>query len=156
MPSYEGHYQVSNFGRVKSLSREINNNGGVYICKERLLKPALDTKGYYRYKLYLDDVSKTFKAHRLVMFVFVGESDLQVNHKNGIKTDNRLENLEYVTNLQNTHHACKNNLRESKLNEKAAREIKYGCERPSVLALKYNITMTMVSRIRRGLTWKHI
>ena len=90
------------------------------------------------------------------MLCFIGESDLQVNHKNGIKTDNRLENLEYVTNLQNTHHACKNNLRESKLNEKAAREIKYGCERPSVLALKYNITMTMVSRIRKGLTWKHI
>jgi hypothetical protein len=79
VPSYEGLYQVSNLGRVKSLK----------FGKEKILKSGTNTKGYF-YVILCNKNTQPFSIHRLVMRAFVGESDLQVNHKNGIKTDNRL------------------------------------------------------------------
>lgn len=148
IPDYEGIYEVSNLGRVRRLNKSQ--------CKHLSLKPDKGRKGYVRVKLYKDGRCKSFNVHRLVLMAFKGNSNLTVNHINGIKTDNRLINLEYCSNHENILHATKNGLRESKLNEEQARRIKYGKERPSILAREYSITMTLVSRIRRGLTWKHI
>jgi hypothetical protein len=90
---YEGIYQVSNLGRVKSFKR----------CKEKILKPYKDTAGYL-----MVDLNKnkriTLSVHRLIATTFLGISDLQVNHINGIKTDNKLENLEFVCARENSSH----------------------------------------------------
>lgn len=99
IPGYEGFYEASDLGNIKSLERKYRRPGN-RIIRERILKPNATKKGYYRVELYLLG-RKKFSVHRLVMLAFKGESNLQVDHINGIRDDNRLINLEYVTNREN-------------------------------------------------------
>lgn len=119
IPGYEGFYQVSNTGKIKSF---IFYNGKLTSSRARLLKPLLTKSGYTRVRLtnkYGD--RKYIYIHRIVLTTFVGKSPLQVNHINGIKTDNNLFNLEYVTRSENMKHAyqlglekpCDNGFRKS-------------------------------------------
>lgn len=120
---YEGLYQVSNWGRVKSYLRG----------KERILKPVLENNGYYSVNLYKKGKLKKFSLHRLVVETFLGEisSGLVVNHLNEIKTDNRLENLEIVTQRENVNHGTRNMriseaLKGQKFSEEHKRKISEG------------------------------
>lgn len=104
---YEGHYQVSNLGRVKSLSRiSMHSTGSEMVLKEKILK-TFGNKGYINCKLYADNIGKTMSVHRLVANSFIEnpKEKLEVNHINGIKNDNRLENLEWCTRSENLKHA---------------------------------------------------
>ena len=94
---YEGLYQVSNIGRVKSIKRD------------KILKEQLNERGYLRVSLSKNGKHKTWRVHRLVMITFIGyvEGKDQVNHIDGDKTNNRLDNLEYVTPKENTNRAWK-------------------------------------------------
>lgn len=105
---YEGLYQISNLGNVKSLRRKVYNH---YI-KERLLNPVIIKKGYLQIKLRKENNYKHFKVHRLVAQAFIpNPKNLpQVNHKDGDKTNNCVDNLEWVTEKENMRHAVKNNL----------------------------------------------
>lgn len=96
---YEGLYQVSTLGRVKSLN--YNRSG-----KERIMKPVLYGNGYYIVKLCKNGKQKRFSVHRLVAeaFLYKIPKGLVVNHLNQEKTDNRLENLEIVTQKENVNH----------------------------------------------------
>lgn len=102
IPGFEGSYQVSDLGRVKSLERKLTAGPGVRILPESILKPMVDRYGYLCVNLYKNRKYKTKKIHRLVMLSFVGESHLEVNHKNKITSDNSLVNLEYMTTKENT------------------------------------------------------
>ena len=104
---FEGIYQVSNLGRVKSLERSdaIGRN-----LKERILKPQLNHTGYYQVGLWKQSIVKHYMVHRLVWEAFNGQipEDLQVNHINEVKTDNRLENLNLMTCKENINYGTHN------------------------------------------------
>lgn len=109
IPGYEGLYQVSNLGNVKSLSR-IKLNRGKYPqrLEEIILKTGITGCGYKAVCLRKDGAQKTLKNHKLVAIAFLNHVPcgykLVVNHKNLDKLDNRLENLEIVTQRENANH----------------------------------------------------
>lgn len=87
---YEGRYEVSNLGRIKNK-------------EDKILVPQLTRTGYYKVTLF-NGKKKGKLIHRLVMEAFVGQSELQVNHKDFNKINNQLSNLEYTTSRENIHH----------------------------------------------------
>lgn len=104
---YEGYYQISNFGQVRGLTRlVVKSDGIVYNKKGGLLKPTLSCAGYYVVELRKSCRGKKFLVHRLVAFAFIPnpENKPEVNHKNFIKTDNRVENLEWLSGPENAQH----------------------------------------------------
>lgn len=115
---YEGLYQVSNIGNVKSLPRIVKENfGGERTTKERILKRRIDNKGYDRVALYLNNKPLNYRVHRLVAmaFIFNKNKHPQINHKDGNKLNNSVNNLEWCTNTTNMDHAKRNGLRPKKL-----------------------------------------
>jgi len=105
VPNYVGYYQVSNLGRVKSLSRKINNGKSFYISKEKILKPATDKNGYINVALCMHSILKSIKVHQLVAMAFLGHErcgmKLVIDHINDIKSDNNVDNLQIVSNRFN-------------------------------------------------------
>jgi len=106
--NYENSYQISNFGRVKSLDRRINclgENGR--IIKGSFIKSHKNKPGYFAVMLHKNNKYKHHSIHRLVALAFIPnpESKPVVNHKNGIKTDNSIENLEWCTYSEDRKHA---------------------------------------------------
>lgn len=100
---YEGIYQVSNFGNIKSL-----------YGKEHLIKPFPRPNGYLGIMLYKNGKTHPRSIHRIVAETFISnpEDKEQVNHINGIKTDNTTNNLEWCTRKENMAHSWKNGLRQ--------------------------------------------
>jgi hypothetical protein len=111
---FEGAYQVSNHGRVKSLYRVITRGDGVKkTISEKIMNPSRDRAGYPTVCLSIGSLRKPYKVHRLVLEAFIEnpENKACVNHKNGVKHDNRLENLEWATHQENSQHAFDTGLR---------------------------------------------
>lgn len=109
IPEYEGIYEASSEGRIRVLDRVVTSDrwyGHTVFTKRGLvLKQKQAKSGYMNIGLTKDGKQRTYRVHRLVMAAFHGPSDLQVNHINKVRNDNRLENLEYLT--------CRENIRYS-------------------------------------------
>lgn len=96
-------YEASSLGKIRSVDRTISySNGRIVHAKQRILKPT-KSSGYYSVNLSRNNKKKSTKVHILVAAAFLGENPggLDVRHKNGRRTDNRVENLEYGTRSEN-------------------------------------------------------
>jgi hypothetical protein len=175
IPAYEGLYMVSDQGRIKNVEREyiVHRKGGQYLkkvpCVIRVGSPT--SEGYLGVKLTKDGVTKSFLAHRLVMAAFEPnpENKRTVNHKDGNKTNNRLTNLEWASDLEQIRHAYATGL---KFNDVAGEknptavlkvedviEIKRSLlrgERSCDLSRKYNVSHSAIQKIKTGHNWRHV
>lgn len=113
---WENYYEVSNLGRVRTRCHmRLSRCGSEIPVNVKMKQSYLDEDGYARISLYRGDESKLVGIHRVVAEAFIPnpENKPQVNHINGIKTDNRVENLEWVTNTENMQHSIKEGLRDT-------------------------------------------
>ena len=153
---YEGIYQVSNLARVRSIDRAIKySNGYSRVQKGITLKQHITHKGYLA--VYLCDRQQNFhtSVHRLIALAFIPNPDskTQVNHINGIKSDNRLVNLEWSTAKENMRHAFDTGLIKAKISNKEvrkARELHSDGLAVTKLSRMYNISQSYMSRILKG------
>ena len=108
---YEGHYQVSDKGRVKS----------VKFGKERILKPVITTKKYLQVHLCKNNIRKDYHIHRLVAQAYIPNPNNlpHINHKNEDRTDNRVENLEWCDAKYNNNYGNHN----KKISEKLSKSV---------------------------------
>lgn len=169
---YKGSYEASDMGRIRSLTRNIPIGNCTRLVKGRVLSPSKSKCGYYRVILCdKEGRKKNYYVHRLVLSAFypTDNDDLQVNHISGIKSDNRLVNLEWVTAGENAIHAFKNGLRgkgEKHVNAVLTlKQVKFVKSLISFfgrkvnlaqLARTMNINYVTLASIKYERTWKHI
>ena len=106
IPGYEGLYQVSSLGRVRSLDRVVpHGRFGEFKLKGRVLKPSPDLNGYLKLNLYKDGMTKTIEVHKLIAIAFLNHepcgNKIVVDHIDNNKTNNRLDNLQLITHREN-------------------------------------------------------
>lgn len=108
---FENNYKVSNYGKVISKSRYVNNHGTLVLKQEKVMTPSI-VNGYLQYDLYINGKRCKMYAHRLVAEAFIQNSDNlpEVNHKDGNKKNNFVENLEWCSKAYNQQHAYENRL----------------------------------------------
>ncbi len=169
---YEEYYHISRTGLLKRVKRGPATRVG------KIQKPSLGKaagKEYLRYSLCINNKHKLVTLHRVLYEAFVGPipKGMHINHKNGVKTDNRLENLEVVTPSENTRHGFrvlgrKANINPQKgerhgasiLTENAVREIRRlyatGGISQQALADRFGTDQTNVSKILLRKAWTHI
>jgi len=170
---YNGRYQISTMGRVKSTER-IRISGANDSCKMLIPEMVLKEKinhGYSHVNLYDNGKCITHKVHRLVALAFIPNPDdkPEVNHKDGDKSNNNDWNLEWSTSLENKFHAKSTGLLLpmsgekhylSKLTEVQVREIrdKYATKNYSILQLakEYNMSHQPIHNIIKRVSWKHV
>jgi Mn-dependent DtxR family transcriptional regulator len=137
---YEGLYEVSNYGEVKSLTRKRSCGKGFYYQEERILKQTFTTTGYKKVELSKDGKRKSLKVHRLVAIAFIPNpfNKEEVNHIDGDKINNNVNNLEWVTSSENSIHAIKTGLKKIKYNY--SKELLYD------MYVTKNMTMADIAR----------
>lgn len=110
VPGYEGYYEISSFGRVRSADRNvIYRDGQVHFIKGRSRRPNINNRGYYYLPLNKDGKHWYAKVHRLVAMAFLPNplNLPEVNHKDGNKLNNHADNLEWCTHSENHKHLYK-------------------------------------------------
>lgn len=172
----EGIYQVSNYGEVRSLERKTKHKDGkVGFVKTRLMSIFLK-EGYPCVSLCISGKKKQVRVHRLVAMAFLPNPDNkpQVNHIDGVKENNNVNNLEWNTSKENIRHAFSNGLNRgyigaenpsAKLNDEIAREV-YSLahgdntlkEVAQYIKERYGISVSVVvvNNIKLKKSWKHI
>lgn len=172
--NFEGAYKISNYGNIKSLPRISTNiigkRGGTKVIKEKIIANTLNKTGYVYCHLSFNGKNTVSMVHTLVAnnFLIKPESteSLQVNHKDGDKQNNRVDNLEWVTSKENIHHSIRTGLRKShhqynpnaKLTLENVKEIKELISMGILTAIEigkmYGVNSGCIAKIKYGRTWK--
>jgi hypothetical protein len=165
---YEGKVMVSSFGRIKRMPYEYFNKGVKKMRTELIRKPSLSQR-YYTIRLF----DKTVLVHRVVAEAFIPnpEKKLFVNHIDGNKTNNSVNNLEWCTSSENSLHAYKAGMRKAhtkrgkeshfaRLNEKDVLAIREKYEKGGFtqrqVAKEYSVTQSTIYQIINKISWNHI
>jgi hypothetical protein len=104
---YEGYYKISNFGRVKSLSRLVWNGFSNHLTKDKIRKAVVSKDGYTYVKILFKKKSMKFRVNRLVALHFIDNPNnkLEVNHIDSIRLNNNVKNLEWLSKSENQCHS---------------------------------------------------
>jgi len=167
---YEGLYQASNLGRIRSLDRYIPHSlGGSAFIRSKILSGYSKNCKYERLTLYSNTNSKTYLVHRIIANTFVSnpENKPYVNHIDGDKLNNKASNLEWCTAKENTHHAIENGLQKvkgefqtnSKFTPKDILDIRKMLDEGRTsrsIAEDYDVHESTISLIKIGKHWSHI
>jgi len=159
--NFEGRYEISNFGRIKSI-------GGKFL-KETILKTCIDSVGYFKTTLRKKPLKKHQRIHVLVAEHFLIKPDIKnvcVNHKDGNKLNNHVDNLEWTDLKNNCLHALQTGLfnlkgenhPHSKLTNEAVYHIKFNSKNltNTEIANLFSMSRRQIRDIRKGVHWKHI
>lgn len=168
IPNYEGLYQVSSFGRVKSLQRTVEHlRCGKKTVGERIRKLYKQANGYIRLDLSKNHIKEIWTLHVLVGSVFIEnpEGKPTVNHKWGIKSDNKVSGLEWATWKEQDDHARRTGLKislkgeqiaNSKLSNSDVLSIFNSSDSIQILAKRFNVKDHAIWDIKRGNSWRHL
>lgn len=162
---FNGVYKISNLGRLKSISRTVKHPKGSCVLKEKFLSQVINKKGYIEFQITYNGKHYSRKAHRLVADAFISNplSLPQVNHINGDKTDNRVENLEWCNNSKNQRHAVRIGLRKTMtvlqfdLSGNLINEWKSASDAERVLGIRHNHILEACNgkrKTHKGFIWK--
>lgn len=165
-------YEVSSLGRVRSKDKStMRKDGKILNTKGRILSIQTDHNGYSRIVIFYKGKRNTYKVHRLAADTFIENSENKpnINHKNNLRTDNRIENLEWCTQKENMQHCTKQNRIvahrgvdhvNAKLTEVCVIKIRelyksnnyYKAE----LARMFMVDVSTIASVIKRETWKHI
>lgn len=168
---YEGIYEVSNFGRIKSVDRIITTtNNTTRIRRGVIRKPSNNQWGYLQVSLHREGIRTCFRIHRLVAIAFIPEQDgkHEINHIDGNKKNNKTNNLEWCTTSENILHAVRTGLLVIKKGENTSYS---KIKETDVIAIKkmyangakyreienaFNVKRSTIWNIVKNHSWKHI
>lgn len=172
IPGWEGYYQASNIGRIRSLDRIVySKEGRKFTFKGKILKPRRNKRGYFYLGLHKGGKIKSCTVHRLIALTFIPNplNYPQVHHRDDNQVDNNVNNLKWGTISQNSHDAIKNGrwapmIGEksplSKLTEEQVIEIKrlwhIRAMSQKNIGKKFGIVQQHVSEIVNNIVWKHL
>ena len=173
VPGYVGYYEVSNFGNIRSIDRYVDNFKGEKALRVgQTMKQVTTEHGYKRVSLRMGTTKTNFRVHRLVAEAFIPNphKKKQVNHKDSNRTNNVVENLEWVTHRENMKHAKDNNrfTNQSKgsnhhkatITEDTVRAMRKlyaeGNYTQKQIAEEFSVHLSKAKHILAGRTWKHV
>lgn len=156
IPAYKGVYQISSLGGVRRILSRYGHP------TSRIMKPSLSTSGYFRVVIEHAGLRKSIEIHRLLALAFLepmSEPGMMVNHIDGVRTNNALSNLEWVTAQGNTRHALNAGrlVSKRKLAEDQVRSIRASTGIPlATLAAQFGVSVSQIAAVRARRYWRHI
>lgn len=172
IPGFEGYYQASNLGNIKTLARlVVQSPTRTAMRSERVLKQKVSHDGRMQISLSIDKVRSYYNVHRLIAFCFIGEQPSklhEINHKDGNPQNNFYQNLEWVSKSYNIKHAWQIGLKNqdgeknpsSKLTEKDVYEIrdltKHTKLKNKEIAEMYSVSDSLIYQVKTYKIWKHL
>lgn len=167
IPGYEGYYQASDLGRIRSVSRKLCNGKGK---RGKIITAIPDCNGYYRIFLYKDRKKQRYMVHRLIAYSFIDNPSgyTMINHKDEDKSNNSVSNLEWCDCKYNinygsrTKRASGDNTKNSKLTSEIIKKIRkqyipkdktFGAK---ALSIKYGVSVSAILRAALHKSWKYV